>query len=556
MNLVKSSDSVLTSVGNNWKKSFAFLFLLSLVFFVGLGHVHLFDWDEINFAESAREMMASGDYLRVQINYSPFWEKPPFFFWLQVASMQLFGINEFAARFPNAVFGFIYLITFYLIGKHHFSGRFGLIWALLFVASLLPHIYFKSGIIDPVFNFFIFLSIYFMIRVLNGGQQEKYKSLFAILSGVASGLSVITKGPVGFLLLGLTLIVYLTYRKFKNFPSIKSILLFICGLVIIVGAWLSMEVAQNGFAVLTKFIAYQAELFNSPVAGHAQPFYYHFVVVFIGCFPISILALNQFWQKNPSETPYDLRVWMLSLFWVVLILFSLSTTKIIHYSSMTYIPLSFLAGLSVYTLIESGNSIHKVIRILFLVVGILVALILIALPIIIINKEVLYPMMNDPFAVASLKNSVPWTGIEVIGGIVFLILLLLSFRLLIKRKWDNFILVMAGNMAITLLFVLYFILPKIEVITQGPAIEFLEIKSYESCYIECYGFKSYAQYYYGEVKYSANEDRKMIDWLMNGKIDKPVYLICKITNSELDAHPNFKLIEIKGGFKFYCRKNQ
>ena len=34
-----------------------------------LGGVRLFDWDEINFAEVAREMIALGDYLRIHINY-------------------------------------------------------------------------------------------------------------------------------------------------------------------------------------------------------------------------------------------------------------------------------------------------------------------------------------------------------------------------------------------------------------------------------------------------------------------------------------------------------
>jgi len=61
---------------------------LALLFFVPfLGGVHLFDWDEVNFAECAREMLATGDYLRPQIDYEPFWEKPPFFIWLQALSM-------------------------------------------------------------------------------------------------------------------------------------------------------------------------------------------------------------------------------------------------------------------------------------------------------------------------------------------------------------------------------------------------------------------------------------------------------------------------------------
>ena len=58
------------------------IILLGLLLFLpGLGNVHLFDWDEINFAESAREMINSGNYLTVQINFEPFWEKPPLFIW-------------------------------------------------------------------------------------------------------------------------------------------------------------------------------------------------------------------------------------------------------------------------------------------------------------------------------------------------------------------------------------------------------------------------------------------------------------------------------------------
>ena len=92
--------------------------VFGILFFIPfLGNVHLFDWDEINFAESAREMIESGNYLTVQINFQPFWEKPPLFIWLQVLSMKLFGINEFAARFPNAVCGIITLIILFNIGR-------------------------------------------------------------------------------------------------------------------------------------------------------------------------------------------------------------------------------------------------------------------------------------------------------------------------------------------------------------------------------------------------------------------------------------------------------
>ena len=53
-----------------------------LLFAPFLGGVHLFDWDEINFAEIAREIVLSGTYLSPQLNFQPFTEKPPLFMWL------------------------------------------------------------------------------------------------------------------------------------------------------------------------------------------------------------------------------------------------------------------------------------------------------------------------------------------------------------------------------------------------------------------------------------------------------------------------------------------
>ncbi len=71
------------------------ILILAILFFIPyLGAVHLFDWDEINFAEASREMIETGDYLTVRIDYQPFHEKPPFFFWFQVISMEIFGVNE------------------------------------------------------------------------------------------------------------------------------------------------------------------------------------------------------------------------------------------------------------------------------------------------------------------------------------------------------------------------------------------------------------------------------------------------------------------------------
>src|SRR6187455_761668 len=135
----------------------------AILFIPFLGGVHLFDWDEINFAEAAREMLVTGNYAHVQIDFQPFWEKPPLFFWMQAASMKVFGINEFAARFPNAICGILTFCLIFSLGRKYFTTVFGWLWILVYAGSFLPHFYFKSGIIDPWFNFFIFSSIAMLV---------------------------------------------------------------------------------------------------------------------------------------------------------------------------------------------------------------------------------------------------------------------------------------------------------------------------------------------------------------------------------------------------------
>src|ERR1017187_3616547 len=97
-----------------------------LLFVPFLGAVHLFDWDEINFGECAREMIVTHDYFSVKINFQSFWEKPPIFIWMQALSMSIFGVSEFAARLPNAICGVFTLLVFFNIGRKLVDIKFGL----------------------------------------------------------------------------------------------------------------------------------------------------------------------------------------------------------------------------------------------------------------------------------------------------------------------------------------------------------------------------------------------------------------------------------------------
>ena len=80
------------------------LFLSLFLFFYRLGSLSLFDADEPAFAEAAREMLLSGDYITPHFNFQPRFDKPVLFYWLVALAYKGFGIGEFAARFWSATF--------------------------------------------------------------------------------------------------------------------------------------------------------------------------------------------------------------------------------------------------------------------------------------------------------------------------------------------------------------------------------------------------------------------------------------------------------------------
>ena len=82
-------------------------FLIALVagfFLLRLGAMFVLpftDTTEARYAEIARKMVETGNWLTPQFDYGvPFWGKPPLHTWLSAAGMQVFGVSEAAARLP------------------------------------------------------------------------------------------------------------------------------------------------------------------------------------------------------------------------------------------------------------------------------------------------------------------------------------------------------------------------------------------------------------------------------------------------------------------------
>jgi 4-amino-4-deoxy-L-arabinose transferase-like glycosyltransferase len=541
---------------NQLKIQFIIAAVAALFFIPFLGGVHLFDWDEINFAEAAREMIVTGDYMTVKINFLPFWEKPPIFIWMQVASMKLFGINEFAARLPNAIAGIATLLTLFNIGSKLRDNQFGVVWVLAYAGSFLPFFYFKSGIIDPWFNLFIFLSVYHLMRYSFPENEKKLVSI--ILSATFAGLAILTKGPVGFLLVALTGGIYLLIIRFKIKVKFHEILAYFFVLAIVGGFWFIIQILNGNYDTVVEFIVYQIRLFQTKDAGHGGFFGYHFVVLFFGVFPTSVLALKSFKRENLQDSLYCLmKKWMVILFWVVLILFTIVRTKIVHYSSLTYFPLSFLAANFVTNALIKKYRWSNWQTALTIFIAAVLALPVIALQFVVKYKDAIIAKnwIRDDFAVANFAADVHWTGFEFLPGALFFIAVVLLFIYVKKER----ILQRAVLLwTITILFtfsVMLVIVPRIEGYSQRALIEFFKSKADQDVYIKNINFKSYATCFYGKTQPPVNENFYNNQWLLTGAIDKDVYFVTKIDRVHLlDKYTKLEKIGEKNGFVFFVRR--
>jgi len=530
---------------------FTVLFLLPFQ-----GSVHLFDSDEVNYAESAREMIVTGDYLTVQIDFKPFPEKPPLFFWLQVISMKLFGINEFAARFPNIFCGIASLVLLYYLGRHLYGHRFGILWILSFGAAILPFFFLKSGMIDPWFNLFIFSGITWFVFYLDP-QREKSKIWNVILSAFFFGLAVLTKGPVAILVFLICFLVFLSLKRFRFSTTALHVGLFIGVLLIVGGSWSLFQVLNGNIYILKDFIDYQIRLLSTDSSVHNGFFGYHIVVLLLGVFPASVIALKSFTKKSENtELQRLFRQWMYISFLVVIVLFSIVNTKLLHYSSLAYFPLTFLAAWVWEKWIDRKIEI-----------GGWQVLIIFVISLFYTGLAILFPILTDhydwllsknfsfmgPFARAAVQRNVHWSGYEWMIGLFLILGVVFASIQILRRNTSGMIILHL----VVLLFVtasIYTFSYRIEGYTQRAAINFYKGLRGQEVFVNTLGFKSYAHLFYFDKQPGDQDDS--VERLMSDTLEKDAYFVIKVNKKEsyLTRYPKLEVLYERDGYVFTVKR--
>lgn len=326
------------------------LLLAAVTFFAGLGRGAITDSDEAFYADAAREMVASGDWITPYYNYEPRFQKPVLYYWLTAVASLVLGDNEMAARLWAAIAGLGLVLVTAAAGRRWYDESTGLLAGAIVATNVGYFSIGRMALPDLPLAFCISLAIWAaLVATL---EQERSPRKFVLLAALALGLGFLTKGPVGLIIPVIVIVPVLMIERRSIALTPGDIVL---GIIVMLGAAVPWYVVMwlrhgneylQGFFIGDNFERFATDRFNDP-----RPWWFYLPIVAGGLLPWTPLALvwlgplTQFVRRRRDIGTVDLRL----LLWAALPLafFSLSVGKQPRYILPVLPPLALLLASSI-----------------------------------------------------------------------------------------------------------------------------------------------------------------------------------------------------------------
>ena len=451
-----------------WITALLLALLCWLSFFHQLGVLGLMDKTEALFVEVAHQMALSGDWVTPRWNGDTFFDYPVWGYWMVALSFKLFGSSEWAARLPVAlaasavVVAITVLLVLVAVPTDSVLRRFGRGWLGGATLALSPAWigWGRSSTTDMFLASAISLALMGFLLAYSRGADPWLRRLGYGALPLFCGVAVLAKGPVGLLLPGLVILLFLlsvrelgTELRQMNLPLM---LLLFAG---VTAPWYGLATQANGMEFLNHFLGFSnLQRFTSVLYAHPGPWYFYLPWLVVLLFPWSLalpaaIAGTGFWRRpfwRPVEEPAQAfpRFALIALV-VVVGFFSAAATKLPGYILPSIPAATLLIALAWVPLAPGAEAVDGA-RLKGLRIGSWITFVLFAL---LAVAAVLAPSLvaTDP-AYPRFADGLRQSGLPQVLGLVSAVATLVLLAQLLNRRggpwlWTPHALLMLGVVA-------------------------------------------------------------------------------------------------------------
>lgn len=341
------SQNLRTNETKMTKYTFMCLVIITaLMFFPALGAFGIMDPSDGLYAEAAREMIESQDYLTPHFNYAPFLEKPILVYWFIVASFKTFGVSELAARLPAALaaletIGFTYLTLGRFLGQ-----RAIILCCLVMVSNLLFAVIGHLALTDMELTCFTTLAAFSFFQALNSPEKNPWQPL--LVAYLCLTATFLLKGPVIIIIAAFAIVTNkLVLNRIDSRVSKQTLWQYLRKLQPVAGAalvgalalpWYFIENAATKGAFFQEFIVHQNLGRITGIVNHLEPWWFYLPYLACAFLPWTLLAPTAirivrrlFLKQRPLSDRSRLLVFSFTWALVSFTFFSLIRTKLPTY---------------------------------------------------------------------------------------------------------------------------------------------------------------------------------------------------------------------------------
>ena len=341
-------------------------FLCCLLYFLDLGRIPFYNYEESKEALIVWEMVNGGGWILPLRNGTELPLKPPLFHWIGAFFSLVVGqVNEFWVRFPSALFATATVLSTFFFGRAVWNWRIGLLAALILTTSpewVRWSIYARS---DIVLLFFLTASLFLFFRVF---QERATRHRTLVLFYCSVGLAALAKGPLGLLLPSVVVGAFLWLTRELAFLRRMRLGEGIVITGSIAASWYLLAFMEGGGEFFQRQILDENifRFFSSEQGGPSRehPFLYYLPTLCVGMLPWSLFfpAVGIFLYQARDEWRDKKRLYLLVWIGVELLFFSLASGKRSNYILPVYPALALLLGLWWQELTEGSRAVSPLIK--------------------------------------------------------------------------------------------------------------------------------------------------------------------------------------------------